>query len=102
MDWVKNCEKRGVGEILLTSIDMEGTRKGFDFDLFASVSNSIKIPIIASGGFGKPSDITKLNRNLSDSGFRRPRHHYYTAHWLSQVPRFPFLNQIFNTFETRV
>ena len=62
MDWVKNCEKRGVGEILLTSIDMEGTRKGFDFDLFASVSNSIKIPIIASGGFGKPSDITKLNK----------------------------------------
>lgn len=62
IEWVKNCEKRGAGEILLTSVDMEGTRKGFDYELFSQVSKSIKIPIIASGGFGKPSDLSKLNK----------------------------------------
>ncbi len=62
IEWVKNCENRGAGEILLTSVDMEGTRKGFDYDLFSKVSKSIKIPIIASGGFGKPSDMSKLNK----------------------------------------
>ncbi len=63
IDWIKNCEKRGAGEVLLTSVDMEGTRKGFDYDLYLNASKSISIPIIASGGFGKPSDLTRLNQN---------------------------------------
>jgi imidazole glycerol-phosphate synthase subunit HisF len=61
IEWAKNCEKRGAGEILLTSVDKEGTNKGFDCELFSNISKSINIPIIASGGFGKPSDMTNLN-----------------------------------------
>ena len=56
-DWVKEAEILGAGEILLTSIDQEGTAKGYDNELIETVSNLVKIPIIASGGYGKPEDI---------------------------------------------
>jgi cyclase len=57
IDWVKTCVDLGAGEILLTSIDREGTRKGFETDLISSVTNSINIPVIASGGYGHTRDI---------------------------------------------
>ena len=47
----------GAGEILLTSVDQEGTRKGFDIDLIQSVVQRVTIPVIASGGMGKIEDI---------------------------------------------
>ena len=53
MSYVKEAEKKGAGEILLTSMDRDGTKKGYDIDLIKSVTNSIKIPVIASGGVGK-------------------------------------------------
>ncbi len=52
MDYVKEMEKLGAGEILLTSMDRDGTKKGYDLDLTKKVSNSINIPVIASGGVG--------------------------------------------------
>lgn len=52
IDWVKHAVVLGAGEILLTSVDQEGTRKGFDIDLVRSVSSAVHIPIIASGGMG--------------------------------------------------
>ena len=60
IDWVKKVEKLGAGEILLTSIDMEGTKNGFDIELYESVVNEIKIPVIASGGMGKLNDATEI------------------------------------------
>ena len=56
MQWAKLGEQAGAGEILITSVDKEGTRTGFDLDLLKSVSSSVDIPIIASGGMGKPED----------------------------------------------
>ena len=56
-DWIQEAEALGAGEILLTSIDQEGTAKGYDFELIKTVSNLVKVPIIASGGYGKPEDI---------------------------------------------
>lgn len=53
IDWAKEVEKRGAGEILLTSIDRDGTKSGYDLDLLRSVCNAVKIPVIASGGAGK-------------------------------------------------
>ena len=50
LDWAKEAEERGAGEILLTSIDREGTGNGYDFDLIKMVSNAITIPVIAHGG----------------------------------------------------
>jgi cyclase len=52
--WAKKGESLGAGEILLTSVDREGTRRGFDLDLLAAVSGSVNIPVIASGGAGTP------------------------------------------------
>lgn len=59
VEWAEECESLGAGEILLTSIDREGTRKGFDVELIRAVSNSVDIPIIASGGMGVPKDLLK-------------------------------------------
>jgi cyclase len=52
LDWAKEAELRGAGEILLTSMDADGTRAGFDCDLTAQVSEAVRIPVIASGGAG--------------------------------------------------
>ncbi len=60
VEWVKRGVSMGAGEVLLTSIDCEGTRKGFDLSLTAAVSAEVKVPIIASGGMGKPSDLTDV------------------------------------------
>ena len=50
--WAREAESRGAGEILLTSMDRDGTRAGFDCELTAAVSNAVNIPVIASGGAG--------------------------------------------------
>lgn len=57
LEWARQGVERGAGEILLTSIDREGTRRGFDLDLIRLISGAVSVPLIASGGFGKPSDI---------------------------------------------
>lgn len=51
--WAKEMEKLGAGEILLTSIDQDGTKKGYDLDLLSGVSAAVSIPVIASGGAGR-------------------------------------------------
>ena len=53
LDWVSQAQELGVGEVLLTSVDREGTRKGYDLELLQAVSDRVKLPIIASGGFGE-------------------------------------------------
>jgi cyclase len=52
LDWVAEAEERGAGEILLTSMDRDGTKAGYDCDLLRAVTESVSIPVIASGGAG--------------------------------------------------
>jgi cyclase len=52
IEWAKEVESRGAGEILLTSMDCDGTKDGFDLELTRSISESLEIPVIASGGAG--------------------------------------------------
>ena len=52
-DYAKQVEELGAGEILLTSMDRDGTKKGYDLELTKRISNSVNIPVIASGGVGK-------------------------------------------------
>ena len=52
IEWAKNAEASGAGEILLTSMDRDGTKMGFDLELTRSVSDTVSIPLIASGGVG--------------------------------------------------
>lgn len=56
-EWVVKAVELGVGEILLTSVDKEGTSNGFDLELIEMVSKEVNVPIIASGGMGSVSDI---------------------------------------------
>ena len=58
--WVKIAEKCGAGEILLTSMDGDGTTKGFSVEITEKVSNSINIPVIASGGAGQKKDFFEI------------------------------------------
>lgn len=60
IEWVKKVEDLGAGEILLTSVDQEGTRKGFDLNLIKECAQLVKIPVIASGGMGKLQDIVDV------------------------------------------
>lgn len=53
VEWAKRAEKLGAGEILLTSMDCDGTKAGYDLELTRAVSESVSIPVIASGGAGK-------------------------------------------------
>ncbi|MEX1011987.1 MAG: imidazole glycerol phosphate synthase subunit HisF [Balneolaceae bacterium] len=52
VEWIAECEKLGAGEILLTSMDRDGTREGFDIELLQIVNRRVRIPLIASGGAG--------------------------------------------------
>ncbi len=56
LEWASKVESLGAGEILLTSIDKEGTQKGFDIELIRQVSDEVSIPVIASGGMGSMDD----------------------------------------------
>jgi cyclase len=57
VDWARNMQRLGAGEILLTSMDRDGTRSGFDLALTRAVSDAISIPVIASGGVGGLQDL---------------------------------------------
>lgn len=54
IEWAKRGVELGAGEVLVTSVDQEGTREGFDVPLVAAVSRAVSVPVIASGGMGKP------------------------------------------------
>lgn len=60
IDWAKEAVKKGAGEILLTSMDRDGTKNGFDIELTKTISESVNVPIIASGGAGKIKDFVDI------------------------------------------
>jgi cyclase len=60
IEWAKQAEELGAGEILLTSMDADGTKDGYDIPLTAKVADSVKIPVIASGGCGNAQHIYEV------------------------------------------
>jgi cyclase len=58
--WARKGVELGAGEILVTSIDREGTAKGFDLELTKAISSAVPVPVIASGGYGKPQDLSDV------------------------------------------
>jgi imidazole glycerol-phosphate synthase subunit HisF len=68
IEWAKKCEMLGAGEILLNSIDMDGTKSGYDLELTRKVSEAVKIPVIASGGGGKLEHLVEaINQGKADA-----------------------------------
>lgn len=68
IDWAKKVESSGAGEILLTSMDGDGTKAGFDVRITRSVSESVNIPVIASGGAGKIDDFKEVFQQTNVTG----------------------------------
>ena len=68
ISWIEQSVKLGVGEVLVTSIDKEGTGKGFDIDLATKIKKITDVPIILSGGFGSNDDAKKaINKAKVDA-----------------------------------
>ena len=59
IEWAKEVVDRGAGEILLTSMDRDGTKEGYDIDLTSAISESVDVPVIASGGVGNPTHMAE-------------------------------------------
>jgi len=75
--WVREGQERGAGEILLTSMDHDGTKSGYPCDLFARLSEILTIPIIASGGAGSAEDIAAvLSEGRADAALAASIFHY--------------------------
>ncbi|MEA3343950.1 MAG: imidazole glycerol phosphate synthase subunit HisF [archaeon] len=77
VEWAKQAEKRGAGEILLTSMDSDGTKDGYDLELTRQICESVNIPVIASGGAGSLSsikDVFKLGK--ADAALAASIFHY--------------------------
>jgi cyclase len=55
--WARECEARGAGELLVTSIDRDGTREGYDVELLTRIGNAVSLPVIASGGAGNAQHV---------------------------------------------
>ncbi len=70
VDWAAECVERGAGEILLTSIDRDGGRAGYDLPLTRAVVERVSVPVIASGGAGGAADVCAV---LADGGGKRTR-----------------------------
>ena len=77
--WAKEAERLGAGEICLNSIDADGTRDGYEIDLTALISSQVRIPVIASGGAGKPEHLLDvLTRGKADAALIASMVHYRT------------------------
>jgi cyclase len=57
IDWACECEERGAGELLVTSIDRDGTREGYDLELLGRIGEAVSVPVIASGGAGNAQHV---------------------------------------------
>ncbi len=68
VDWAREAERRGAGEILLTSMDTDGMRNGFDCELTARVSEAVQIPVIASGGAGSARHFAEVFSHAPGGG----------------------------------
>ena len=60
LDWAKEAEKRGAGEIVLNSIDADGTKEGYELTVTKMISDAVGIPVVASGGAGEPEHLARV------------------------------------------
>ena len=86
--WAKEAERLGAGEICLNSIDADGTLDGYELDLTALISSHVGIPVIASGGAGKPEHLLDvLTRGKADAALIASMVHYRT-HTIAEIKSF--------------
>lgn len=88
VEWARKMAQLGAGEILLTSMDRDGTKSGFDLDLTRSVSEAVSIPVIASGGVGGLQDLADgITKGKADAVLAASIFHY-GQHTVQEAKRF--------------
>ncbi len=68
IDWILEVQDRGAGELIVTSLDFEGSGNGYDIELYKELKEYIKIPLIVSGGLGSKKDLKSIKKEISPSG----------------------------------
>lgn len=76
LEWAKEVVNRGAGEILLTSMDADGTKAGFDLDITSQISRAVNVPVIASGGAGTMEHIKEAFEHGADAALAASIFHY--------------------------
>ncbi|WP_371504129.1 imidazole glycerol phosphate synthase subunit HisF [Nitrosopumilus adriaticus] len=88
IQWAKKADHLGAGEILLTSIDKDGTKDGYDILLTKSIVDSVSIPVIASGGCGKPNDMVDVFKKTNVDAALAASIFHYETHGVKGVKSF--------------
>ena len=86
-DWAKKATDMGAGEILITSIDKEGTMNGYDIDLTSRVSNAVNVPVIAHGGAGIPNHFVKVVKKTGVNAVAAASIFHFTQYTPQSVKR---------------
>ena len=94
IEWANHVQHLGAGEILLTSIDMDGTKNGYDIQLTKTIVDTVKIPIIASGGCGNPKHMLDVIKQSDVSGVLAASIFHYNIYSIMQVKNYLKNNRI--------
>jgi len=86
--WAKRVEELGAGEILLTSMDADGTKEGYDMELVRAVSEAVSIPVIASGGAGKLEHMADVLQNAGADAVLAASIFHFGEYTVGDVKRF--------------
>src|SRR5581483_5656059 len=76
VEWARRVEELGAGEIVLTSMDADGTKAGYDLPMTAAVSRAVRIPVVASGGAGEPEHLRQAFEAGADAALAASIFHY--------------------------
>ena len=93
-NYVKEVEELGAGEILLTSMDRDGTKKGYNLKLTKLISENVNVPVIASGGAGSPKDMVEVILKAGASAVLAASIFHYGVHSIFSVKKEMFKNGI--------
>ncbi len=88
VEWAKRGESLGAGEVLLTSMDRDGTTRGFDIELLSAVTSAVGIPVIASGGAGSPADMAAAVLEGGASAVLAASIFHYRRYSIKEVKRY--------------
>jgi cyclase len=88
LEWIKQLEDLGAGEILLTSIDKEGTKQGFENELMKRASELVSIPVICSGGAGKLEDIKQVHEYANIDAIALASLLHYNVYAVGQIKKY--------------
>tara|TARA_B100001063_G_scaffold94640_1_gene88278 strand:+ start:572 stop:1321 length:750 start_codon:yes stop_codon:yes gene_type:complete len=91
-DWFLEVVDRGAGEIILTSIDNDGTKKGLDLELFQKINDKCKVPLVFSGGMSSPQDILGLEELSQSDGIALASILHYEDFSITDIKNFAKLN----------